>query len=95
MLDTTFSGDGLVVTPFDPTVFASSFAADMVIQPDRRIVAVGGASDIREGIADFALARYESGLPLQHGPPTTGKECRQRTSRGHRAYPHRDCRNSV
>jgi hypothetical protein len=71
----------------------------MVIQPDRRIVAVGGASDIREGIADFALARYESGLPLQHGPPTTGKECRNdgwRTFNVPRTFvSERDCKRFV
>jgi uncharacterized delta-60 repeat protein len=47
-LDPSFDGDGKLTTDFGP----DSFAAGLVIQPDGKIVAVGGARD------EFAAARY-------------------------------------
>jgi uncharacterized delta-60 repeat protein len=49
-LDTTFDGDGRVLTPVSLTNF--DVAADVAIQADDRIVLVGFAN------SDFALARY-------------------------------------
>jgi uncharacterized delta-60 repeat protein len=51
-LDTTFGGDGKVLTHFE----GGGAAFDMAIQPDGRVVAVGraGSPDV-----DWALARYQ------------------------------------
>jgi uncharacterized delta-60 repeat protein len=73
-LDTTFSGDGLVTTGFGTD--SSSYASDLIIQSDGRLVAGGAATMTGEGGFDFALARYESGLAPGHGPPTTAEECK-------------------
>jgi len=52
-LDTSFDGDGIVITDF--TAGVDSASAGLVIQPDGKIVAAGHA-----GGADFALARYNT-----------------------------------
>jgi uncharacterized delta-60 repeat protein len=74
-LDTTFSGDGLVTTP-DPQF---SFALGLALQPDGRLVLAGATLSGAAGFADFdfALARYESGLVLGRGPPTSKEECKR------------------
>jgi uncharacterized delta-60 repeat protein len=56
-LDLGFDGDGKLLTDFG----MNDFASDVAIQPDAKIV-VGG-STFEANIADFALARYASGLP--------------------------------
>ena len=55
-LDTTFDGDGLVVTGFDS--FAGGSAQDIVIQPDGKILAAG--SRFGDGSIDAVLARYNA-----------------------------------
>ena len=51
-LDTTFGGDGLVITDFGDF----EFATDVAFQPDGKIVATGQASS--NDAAGFALVRY-------------------------------------
>jgi uncharacterized delta-60 repeat protein len=72
-LDTNFSDDGLVTTSFGADRFSRALA--LVLQPDGRLVAGGSVTRPVEGIA-FALARYESGLLLGVGPPTTKEQCK-------------------
>lgn len=55
-LDTTFDGDGLVLTGFDSLLGAS--AQDVIVQPDGKILA-GGAS-FGDGSLDAVLARYNA-----------------------------------
>jgi uncharacterized delta-60 repeat protein len=57
-LDTTFGSDGKVLTSFGGSLSA---AADVAIQPDGRIVAVGIAN------GDFGVARYNSDGSLDSG----------------------------
>jgi uncharacterized delta-60 repeat protein len=74
-LDAAFGSNGLVMTGFTN---GGAFATDLLSQPDGRLVAAGSAyTSAGEGSFDFALARYETGLPLLYGPPTTRAECRQ------------------
>ena len=54
--DSTFDGDGLVVTGFDSSAGAS--AKDVVIQPDGKILAAG--SRFGDGSIDAVLARYNA-----------------------------------
>ncbi|MFI6226332.1 hypothetical protein ACIBCR_03300 [Micromonospora echinospora] len=54
-LDRTFGADGLVVTPVGP--LRRSGADDVLVLPDGRILAAGGANDA-EGRPSFAAARY-------------------------------------
>jgi uncharacterized delta-60 repeat protein len=56
-LDLTFSGDGLVVTPFAP---AATDLNAIAMQPDGRIVAAGWTTV--SSIRQIAMTRYESGL---------------------------------
>ncbi|MDI1461217.1 hypothetical protein QEZ54_09585 [Catellatospora sp. KI3] len=60
-LDRSFGGDGVVVSPVGAGGDAG--ASDVVVQPDGRIVVVGGANDA-SGDAVFAAARY-----LKDGTP--------------------------
>jgi uncharacterized delta-60 repeat protein len=53
-LDTTFGGDGRVITAFE----GHAAALDIALQPDGKIVAVGQANNPSTGNRDFALARY-------------------------------------
>jgi uncharacterized delta-60 repeat protein len=52
--DTSFSGDGVVVTPFAK----SQVARAMALQPDGRIVVAGTMSADGDADAEFAIARY-------------------------------------
>ncbi len=52
-LDTSFGDDGRVTTSFGG---GGDFAADVVVQPDGRIVVAGSTG--AGGVSDFALARY-------------------------------------
>jgi uncharacterized delta-60 repeat protein len=71
-LDASFSGDGMLTTDFGGSDGAYDAAEGVALQPDGKIVAVGGAS------GDFALARYEGGsggsepgtAPATSSPPT-------------------------
>ncbi|HEU4355713.1 MAG TPA: delta-60 repeat domain-containing protein [Actinomycetota bacterium] len=54
-LDPGFDGDGKVTTPFP----IGSFANDLAIQSDGRIVAVGAAAG-DTGTGEFAIARYDT-----------------------------------
>jgi uncharacterized delta-60 repeat protein len=64
-LDTTFSGDGRVVTSFGPGV--NSVCNDVRVQPNGKIVAAGGAG------GDFALVRYNANGTLDTTFSTDGK----------------------
>lgn len=60
--DTTFGGDGKVVTPFP----GGAYGVAAAVQPDGKIVAVGAAAgDSFTGV--FALARYDTGGTLDPG----------------------------
>uniref|UniRef100_A0AAU1ZYW0 Calcium-binding protein n=1 Tax=Streptomyces sp. NBC_00093 TaxID=2975649 RepID=A0AAU1ZYW0_9ACTN len=59
-LDTSFDGDGLVVTP-------AAGAAGMVLQPDGRIVTAGSNG------SDFSVLRYTTGGSLDSGFGTGGR----------------------
>ena len=56
-LDTTFSGDGKVVTNFTPR---GDFIWATALQADGKIVAAGGAGVASGGAGTFALARYDT-----------------------------------
>jgi uncharacterized delta-60 repeat protein len=67
-LDSTFGGDGLVSTAFPNPNFEQRSAFGVALQPDDKVVAVGGAFNPNAG-SDFLVARY-----LSHGtavPPST------------------------
>ncbi|MFF5484558.1 calcium-binding protein [Streptomyces virginiae] len=53
-LDTTFGGDGIVNTDFD---FNNDEARALALQPDGKIIAVGGSTSIA-GYGDWVAARY-------------------------------------
>jgi uncharacterized delta-60 repeat protein len=65
-LDPTFGVEGKVTTDLG----GDNQAGALVLQPDGKLVVAGGAG------GDFALARYESGLVLEVGPPTNKEECK-------------------
>jgi hypothetical protein len=73
-LDTGFGGHGKVTTALGDSRNAYAVA----LEPDGKIVVAGSASSPLTRPADFALARYESGLIPRVGPPairfvTTGR----------------------
>src|ERR1043165_9111827 len=53
-LDSTFGGDGKVITHFGSYPYGGGSA--MALQPDGKIVVAGTSSDSKQG--DFAVARY-------------------------------------
>ncbi|WP_405821563.1 calcium-binding protein [Streptomyces sp. NBC_01390] len=59
-LDTSFDGDGQVITP-------AAGAADVALQPDGRIVAAGGSD------GNFTVLRYTTGGSLDSGFGTGGR----------------------
>jgi uncharacterized delta-60 repeat protein len=69
-LDTTFDGDGLVITDFAGDLDAAS---DVAIQGDGKIVALGRAYVSSTFDADFALARYNTDGSLDATFGTGGK----------------------
>jgi uncharacterized delta-60 repeat protein len=71
-LDPAFGTEGKVTTDFGGDV-DGAFA--LVLQPDGKLVAAG-AVDATSFAADFALARYESGLVPRVGSPTNKEECK-------------------
>ncbi|MEJ7848342.1 MAG: LamG-like jellyroll fold domain-containing protein [Pyrinomonadaceae bacterium] len=54
-LDTSFDGDGIVITPIGP---GSDIVRSVVVQPDGKIVAAGNA--FNGSNSDFAVVRYEA-----------------------------------
>ena len=56
--DTSFSGDGVAVTRFDP--HPAAFAESVAVQPDGAIVAAGSVRSSSNEAAGFAVARYLS-----------------------------------
>lgn len=59
-LDTTFGGDGRVITPFPN----EGFAVDILVMNDGSIVAVGEDLDEVNFTSDFAVAKYQpNGMP--------------------------------
>lgn len=69
-LDTTFSGDGKLTTDFG--VISSDGGAAVVVQPDGRIVAVGGGTGAAN--VDFAVARYDADGSLDTTFSEDGKQ---------------------
>ncbi len=67
-LDTSFGIGGRVTTGFD----SGSFAAELVIAPDGKIIAVGIASGSNSS-GDFALVRYNTDGSLDAGFGSDGK----------------------
>lgn len=67
VLDTTFDGDGLVVTPFS----GSSAAYSIAVQSNGQLVVAGRAANRTND--DFALARYNSDGSLDSAFGTGGK----------------------
>ena len=63
-LNTSFSGDGRLRTPFG----GAAWANDVAIQADGRIVAAGSAKS-EDGDYDFAMARYHA--TTDNTPPNT------------------------
>jgi uncharacterized delta-60 repeat protein len=58
-LDSTFGGDGIVVTDFGPNFFGAEAYAVAVLA-DGRVVVAGTALNAINGTFDFVLARYEA-----------------------------------
>ncbi len=68
-LDTTFGKGGIVTTDFDGL---NDQAADVVLQPDGKIV-VGGTATVSANTTDFAVVRYNSDGSLDTTFGTDGK----------------------
>ncbi len=68
--DTTFGNDGTVLTDFGGTF---DDAAALAIQPDGKVVAVGGTGDDLAAF-DFAVARYNSDGSLDTGFSGDGRQ---------------------
>lgn len=58
-LDPTFDGDGKVITYFTQVSSISSFAYDVALQPDGKIIAAGSMFP-NDSTEDFALVRYNA-----------------------------------
>jgi len=71
-LDTTFDSDGILTTDFGGA-FSPEAASSLGLQPDGKIIAAGGITDIGGNIADFALVRYNSDGSLDTTFDTDGK----------------------
>lgn len=56
-LDSTFDGDGIVLTSFTPN---SEYAHAIALQPDGKIVVAGNASNSIGTMVFYALARFNS-----------------------------------
>ena len=67
-LDTSFDGDGIVITPFNGF---DAFVQSLLIQPDKKILAAGTIS--KGGINQFGLARYLSDGSLDESFGNLGK----------------------
>jgi uncharacterized delta-60 repeat protein len=79
-LDTTFSGDGWVVTGFDNGLVYDS-GHDVAVQPDARVVVVGQAYE--GGDYDFGLLRYLSDGTLDQSFGVGGKVVTNGTAAAH------------
>jgi uncharacterized delta-60 repeat protein len=75
-LDTTFSGDGKVVTNFTPR---GDFIWATALQADGKIVAAGAAGVGNGGAGTFALARYDTDGTLDSGFGGDGRVVTQMT----------------
>lgn len=69
-LDTTFSGDGRLITNFG----GDDIAFDVVVQPNGKIIATGLKCNAISGLCDVALARYNSGGALDTTFSGDGKQ---------------------
>jgi uncharacterized delta-60 repeat protein len=72
-LDSSFDGDGRVLTSMDPATYLGGIANAVAIQSDGKIVAAGGCQAWASGRGDFCLARYRSDGSLD---PTFGGDGR-------------------
>jgi len=70
-LDSSFDGDGKVVTPISKKSLGTSWA--VAIQTDGKIVSAGWAGPNRSNGNDFALVRYKPDGSLDNSFNTTGK----------------------
>ena len=57
-LDSSFGGDGTVLTPMSADSADYAFAADIALQPDGKLVAVGSVGPANKFGEHFAIARY-------------------------------------
>ena len=69
-LDTSFDGDGMVITTFGP--FDDAFQADVLIQPDGKII-VGGRAEVSGVGYDFGLMRFNTNGSLDTSFDGDGK----------------------
>jgi hypothetical protein len=95
-LDPDFGGDGLVSTSFPNPNFEQRSAFGVALQPDGKVVAVGGGFGTFNG-SDFLVARYgtnppppTSSPPAQQPPTTPKKKCKKKKK--HRAAAAKKCK---
>lgn len=74
-LDTTFDGDGIVMTDFNEAHKSDDVCA-ILVQPDGKIVAVGN-HHYQESRTEFALARFNQDGSLDNSFGTNGKQLTQ------------------
>ncbi|WP_152052616.1 FG-GAP-like repeat-containing protein [Tautonia marina] len=73
-LDTSFSGDGKQVVPFDVSGPGNDQAEDVVVQPDGKIVVVGVVGTGTAGADDFGIVRLNSNGTLDPNFSGDGKQ---------------------
>jgi uncharacterized delta-60 repeat protein len=74
-LDTSFSGDGRQTTDFSPDAFDKDEIADVALQADGKVVAVGVADGLSgTSSTNFALARYNPNGSLDTSFSGDGKQ---------------------
>lgn len=95
-LDPDFGGDGLASTSFPNPNFEQRSAFGVALQPDGKVVAVGGGFSTFNG-SDFLVARYgtnppppTSSPPAQQPPTTPRKKCKKKKK--HRAAAAKKCK---
>lgn len=73
-LDASFNQTGIVLATFDDPTFTIDFIEDIILQPDGKIIAVGGTSPFGAGSRyDFAAMRFNTDGSLDTSFNGTGK----------------------
>ncbi len=72
-LDTTFSGDGMVITNFGPPSYLLDCAYDVAVQSNGKIVVAGETCDYVPGNCHVAIARYNTNGALDTSFSKNGK----------------------